>query len=328
MNKVYLVNSDFLHTFVTIIKQLKQTETMKRLFSLMAICLFPLFAYSQLAGLPKGFETLDTTALRVFYDYNYPETFKMAKRLASVSVEDSIKQENSTDYMILEIGTTGISKFYSDYKRRVDSLITEVMKNPQKAQFIMEEIQKSGIQKAEAGEIFKNYPAGKMTVTDNFNMINAFSYEDTLNDMDWTITSDTMTCLNYLCQKAIADFRGRSYEAWFAPDIPVNDGPWKFSGLPGLILFAKDSENKYILKAVALDNTKTPLQFAKRDYMKITRKELDKVKIRFAEDPIGSALNAFPGADAKVLPNEFPDGKGGTISREDLKTTYNPMELE
>jgi len=301
---------------------------MKRLIFLLVICITPLFAYSQLAGLPKGFETLDTTAFRVFYDYNYPATFRMAKRPASVSVEDSIKQENSTDYMILEIGTTGISKFYSDYKRRVDSLITEVMKNPQKAQFIMEEIQNSGIQKMEPSEIFKNYPAGKMTVTDNFNMINAFSYEDNLNEIQWQITSDTMTCLNYLCQKATADFRGRNYEAWFAPDIPVNDGPWKFSGLPGLILYAKDSENQYILKAVALDNTQTPLQFAKRDYFKTTRKELDKVKIRFAEDPIGSAMNAFPGASTQTLPDEFPDGKGGTISRADLKSVYNPMELE
>jgi len=192
----------------------------------------------------------------------------------------------------------------------------------------MEEMQKVGAQKMEPSEIFKNYPAGKMTVTDNFNMINAFSYEDTLNDMDWEITSDTMTCLNYLCQKATGDFRGRHYEAWFAPDIPVNDGPWKFSGLPGLILYAKDSENKYILKAVALDNTQTPLQFPKRDYMKTTRKELDKVKIRFAEDPIGSALNSFPGANTQTLPKEFPDGKGGMISREDLKSVYNPMELE
>ena len=299
---------------------------MKRLFSFMAICLFPLFAYSQLAGIPKGYETLDTTAIRVFYDYNYPATFRMAKRPAIVSVEDSIKQEKSTDYMILEIGKTGISKFYSDHNRQMDSLIMEVMKNPQQAQFIAEKMQSSGISKAETGEIFKNYPAGKMTVTDNFNKINAFSYEDNLNDFEWKITSDTMTCLNYLCQKATADFRGRRYEAWFAPDIPVNDGPWKFSGLPGLILYAKDSKNQYILKAVALDNTQTPLQFAKRDYVKTTRKELDKVKIRFAEDPIGYTMNSsFPGMQ---IPDQIPDGKGGTISRADLKTIYNPMELE
>jgi len=299
---------------------------MKRLFFLLIICLFPLFAYSQLASIPKGYETLDTTALRVFYEFNYPSTFKMVKRPAAMSVEDSLKQEKFTDYMILEIGRTGISKFFSDHKRRNDSLIMEIMKNPQKAQQIAGEIQNSPeAQKAEASEIFKNYPAGKMTVTDQVVYLSALSYEDTLNNVQWQITSDTMTCLNYLCQKATGDFRGRHYEAWFAPDLPVNDGPWKFSGLPGLILFVKDSDNQYILKAVALDNVQTPLQFAKRDYIKTNRQEVDKMKKRFAEDPLGYMANSFPGGQ---VPQSLPDGKGGTISREDMKMTYHPMELE
>ncbi|MDR1610735.1 MAG: GLPGLI family protein [Candidatus Symbiothrix sp.] len=297
---------------------------MKRLFFLLVICLSPLFAYSQLGIFPKGYETLDTTAFRVFYEFNYPPTFKMAKRPAIVSVEDSLKQEKSTDYMVLEIGTKGISKFYSDYKRRLDSLIMDVLKNPQKVALFQETIKNSGIQKADDREIFKNYPEGKITVTDQA-AISAFTYEENPDEIQWQITSDTMTCLNYLCQKATCDFRGRHYEAWFAPDLPVNDGPWKFAGLPGLILYAVDSENQYIFKAVALENVQTPLQFAKRDYIKTSRKEVDKIKKRFAEDPLGYTMNAVPGAQ---VPESVPDGKGGMISREDLKMIYNPMELE
>jgi GLPGLI family protein len=250
---------------------------------------------------------------------------KLVKRPAVMSVEDSLKQEKSTDYMILEVGRTGISKFYSDHKRVLDSLIMDVIKNPQKASQLQQTMQNSGMQKFDEREIFKNYPAGKMTVTDQVGILSAFSYEDVLNGIQWQITSDTMTCLNYLCQKATGDFRGRHYEAWFAPDLPVNDGPWKFSGLPGLILYVKDSDNQYILKAVALDNVQTPLQFAKRDYVKTNRQEVDKMKKRFAEDPLGYMMNSVPGAQ---IPQSVPDGKGGTISREDLKMTYNPMELE
>ena len=298
---------------------------MKRFFILLLICTSPLFAYSQLGFLPKGYETLDTTALRVFYEFTCPPTMKLVKRPAIMSVEDSLKQEKSTDYMILEIGKTGISKFYSDHKRFIDSLIVDMMKNPQqKAPLFQETLKNSGIQKADNREIFKNYPQGKMTAIDQVGT-SALSYNDDLNGVQWQITTDTMTCLNYLCQKATGDFRGRNYEAWFAPDLPVNDGPWKFSGLPGLILYVTDSSRQYILKAVALDNMQTPLQFAKRDYVKTTRQEVDKMQKRFAEDPLGYMMNSYPGAQ---IPQTVPDGKGGTISREDLKMTYNPMELE
>jgi len=301
---------------------------MKRFIFVLIICIFPLFAFSQMSlGIfPKGFDSLDTTAFRVFYEFSYPPTMKTAKRLAIQSVEDSLKQEKSTDYMVLEVGRTGISKFYSDYKRQVDSMIMDVFNNPQKAPLLQEKMQSSGIGKADDREVFKNYPDGKMTVTDQV-ATSAFTYEDGLNAMQWQIASDTMTCLKYLCQKATCDFRGRHYEAWFAPDLPVNDGPWKFSGLPGLILLVKDSENKYILKAVGLENVQVPLQFAKRDYMKTTRQEIEKMKKRFADDPLGYTLNSFPGAGAQV-PESIPDGKGGTISRADLKMIYDPMELE
>jgi GLPGLI family protein len=288
--------------------------------------LAPLFTYSQLPpGLfPKGYETLDTTAFRVFYEFNYPPTLKLAKRLSSESVEDSLKHEQSTDYMVLEIGTKGISKFYSDYKRRIDSLMMDVIQNPQKVAFLQESIQNLGIQRADEREIFKNYPEGKMTTTDMV-AVSAFLYEEDLNEIQWQITSDTMTCLNYLCQKATCDFRGRHYDAWFAPDLPINDGPWKFSGLPGLILYVADSSNQYIIKAIALENINTPLQFAKKEYMKTNRKEVDKIKRRYAEDPLGYAVSSVPNAQ---VPQSVPDGKGGTLSREDLKMIYNPMELE
>ncbi|MDR0507114.1 MAG: GLPGLI family protein [Dysgonamonadaceae bacterium] len=303
---------------------------MKRYFLLLAISLIPLFVMSQFGGvgsfLPKGYETLDTTAFRVFYEFNYPPALKTVKRLASESVEDSLKQEKSADYMVLELGTTGISKFYSDYKRMLDSMIMDVLNNvtQQKIAQFQETLQNSNVKKYDEREIFKNYPEGKMTVTDQA-AINSFTYTEELNEIQWQITSDTLTCLNYLCQKATCDFRGRRYEAWFAPEIPVNDGPWKFSGLPGLILYVKDSTEKYVIKAVGIEYANVPLKFAQKDYIKTNRKEVDKIKKRYAEDPLGYTMSSFPGVQ---IPESVPDGKGGMVSREDLKMIYNPMELE
>jgi GLPGLI family protein len=39
---------------------------------------------------------------------------------------------------------------------------------------------------------------------------------------------------------------GYYFEAWYAEEIPVNAGPEKFDGLPGLILYVKSGNNEYV----------------------------------------------------------------------------------
>jgi GLPGLI family protein len=60
-------------------------------------------------------------------------------------------------------------------------------------------------------------------------------YEDDIT-FDWKITADKEMISDYNVTKAEVEFRGRTYEAWFSEEIPINAGPWKFFGLPGLIL--------------------------------------------------------------------------------------------
>ena len=47
----------------------------------------------------------------------------------------------------------------------------------------------------------------------------------------WQLTSDTCTIMGYPCQKAVTEFRGRVWHAWFCPSLPVDSGPYKFRGL-------------------------------------------------------------------------------------------------
>lgn len=59
-------------------------------------------------------------------------------------------------------------------------------------------------------------------------------------EMEWEITKDKKEINSFVCYKAHMEFRGRKFEAWYAPDIPISFGPWKFRGLPGLILEVYD----------------------------------------------------------------------------------------
>ncbi len=69
----------------------------------------------------------------------------------------------------------------------------------------------------------------------------------------WKLARDEKVIGGVLCRKASGYFRGRNYEAWYAPGIPVRMGPWKFSGLPGLILEIYDLEKQVFFSAIAIN---------------------------------------------------------------------------
>lgn len=62
--------------------------------------------------------------------------------------------------------------------------------------------------------------------------------------------------LNY--GQAEGDFLGRKWQVWYAEDIPVNSGPWKLGGLPGLILEAKDESGHVSMTASAIEGSNVP----------------------------------------------------------------------
>lgn len=74
--------------------------------------------------------------------------------------------------------------------------------------------------------------------------------------IDWKIEDKTKKIGGFNCQKATALFKGNHYTAWFTSEIPVSFGPWKFYGLPGLILECYDSTNffKVVVTKINFDS--------------------------------------------------------------------------
>lgn len=71
------------------------------------------------------------------------------------------------------------------------------------------------------------------------------SVEEELPAMNWKITTEKKEISGYQCNIATLNFRGRSYTAYFTFDVPINIGPWKFNGLPGLIVAIYDEAGIY-----------------------------------------------------------------------------------
>ncbi|SDS47105.1 GLPGLI family protein [Winogradskyella sediminis] len=78
-------------------------------------------------------------------------------------------------------------------------------------------------------------------------------------DFNWDIVTnkDSVSVLGYNCQKAFTNFRGRTYVAYFTSKLPFPDGPYKFKGLPGMILKVESTDGYYKLEAVNINLNKS-----------------------------------------------------------------------
>lgn len=105
---------------------------------------------------------------------------------------------------------------------------------------------------------------------------------------NWKLTNDTLTISGMKCQKAVGHWKGRDYSAWFCPKLPFSSGPWKFGGLPGLILTVSDSKEQIKFEVVDLkinkNKTKT-IQLPNDRLTRVTQKEYNRLRHLFETNP-------------------------------------------
>jgi len=230
-------NSDFNYKKMIIME--------KKIIIVISILLSCVASYSQ----PKHYRGIDRKLDKV-------KTLDMANMRISYSLEfvpDSTEsQKKWKDSKILLIGDK-IQHFYSKYSRMQDSVATQ-------AKQAYRPYSPPTGECAERYDIYYNYPEDKLTVIDNITIfqMHVFNEDLPITKLEWNITSETKTILNHLCYKASSNFRGRKWEAWFTMEIPINAGPWKLRGLPGLILKASDERNHYVFECTGIEKLKQP----------------------------------------------------------------------
>ncbi|WP_460879449.1 GLPGLI family protein [Pontibacter rugosus] len=160
-----------------------------------------------------------------------------------------------TEDMLLYIGDS-FSEFQSLNNSLLDSVVVDL---EQKGG--MEYLQKNGIDASVLPKtkfkykIYKNYPKGEITVVDKI-LTEKYRYAEPKNLFDWKISPEKATIAGYNCQKATTEFGGRKYEAWFTSELPISEGPYKFNGLPGLIVKVNDMEKHYTFELISLKQPK------------------------------------------------------------------------
>lgn len=179
--------------------------------------------------------------------------------------------------------------------------------------------------------IYKDVPKDKITYTLQI-LRDKLRYEEGKQLLDWEILPDTKTIQGYESQKAKTAFRGREYTAWFTTEIPLSDGPYKFNGLPGLILELKDVKEQYVFELLALKSLKAPMPFTLDfgEYTLTSRDKLLQLKRAYEEDPFAALDNANRGSTKKVTIQMSKKQKREHLKKiqEELEKKNNPLELE
>jgi porphyromonas gingivalis family protein len=138
-------------------------------------------------------------------------------------------------------------------------------------------------------DVFKGYPrAGELTTSYRLFLGAGYGqYTEALPSFKWQILSESKEILGYKCQKAQGEFRGRKYIAWFAPSIPISDGPWKFCDLPGLILAVEDMDKYFVFTCIDIKNNQSqPIRFWTYPHIKCSREKLRATIQRMHKQPI------------------------------------------
>lgn len=109
----------------------------------------------------------------------------------------------------------------------------------------------------------------------------------------WKLSNEKKMIGQYNVQKAETNWGGRHWTAWFAEEIPFPEGPYKFHGLPGIIMELSDSKGNYNFKLVKSKNfpetVKHPF-FLKRAVL-IPREKYVKTKMMYYNDPLAFLKN-------------------------------------
>lgn len=177
---------------------------------------------------------------RFIYEYKY--------------IPDSTNsQETKSEIMLLDI-TPKFSKFYSAETFKSDSISKSIVDKQISATGAVDDTPKpsSGNKSSIKYTIIKDYSKNNLFF---INRIGRYKYNVKDNrTIKWIILPEKDVVNTYIVQKATAEFGGRKWEAWFTSDLPFQDGPYKFKGLPGIILKIEDSTKSHSFTFVGLKN--------------------------------------------------------------------------
>ena len=252
--------------------------------------------------------TLDQVKYRITYD---------AKQVNDTTEMPYIYRKAQ---MRLDIGSN-ITHFYNQSKEQWEQQVLQMILSGG-----VIDLGKAEPVKCMDFEFLKNYPKNGQTLFQESWALRTYHCIEKTETPDWQLIPDsTTTIIGYHCQLAKTNFKGRTWYAWYAEDIPLPEGPWKLIGLPGLTLKAYDENKEYSFTAIGMSTltAPTPITFPKAKREEISQKDLREFKEKFTPGMVLETLN--------IKNIKIQDEKGNPIDMKKFmnkKNVFNPIELQ
>lgn len=135
--------------------------------------------------------------------------------------------------------------------------------------------------------IYRKKPENDKVVYNEYLGNQKYIIEDYIPPFKWQINyKSTKLIGKYTCYEAKTNYRGSDIVAYFTKEIPVSSGPFKFGGLPGLILeISEEGKNYNYWKATIVENkndnrfdinSDNSLQVSMKEFLILEEKENEK----------------------------------------------------
>ncbi|GGG51417.1 GLPGLI family protein [Epilithonimonas arachidiradicis] len=240
-------------------------------------------------------------------------------------IPDSTNVEDvKTEMMFLDTTKDG-SKYYSYTVFNSDSLMKADLERQLKATGsinVKSDMRKGNVRYS----VTKTYPDYKINLHRRLSM-DAYNISDE-RKINWKISSEKEKVGEWNAQKAEADFAGRHWTAWFSTEIPIQDGPYKFHGLPGLIVKIEDKTGSHKLELKGIKNITGELDinvFEAKE-IAVNSKQFQKVVKEYENDPTKGIKQLQMGGATVILTGK--DGNSAKVAKEQEERLRNQIKKD
>lgn len=256
----------------------------------------------------------------VFNNYSIAQTHRFIYDV--VYKKDSTSNITTKENYILDIGTKE-TKYYTYDFFVADSLITNNIPFPKEMKLNTSDII---VHKNNNNEFFQ-YDLLENTVLQL----------QTNDTQKWNLSREKKNVKNLSLQKAITTWGGRNWTAWFAEEIPFQEGPYKFHGLPGLIVEIYDDKKNYHFELVRSEKIKEEenqfIEMSEKLGIPITWEKYKTAKLKYYESPVNFIKNSAENSEQLYLNDgTIVNSKNSKEIDEQLRNSIrkynNPIELD